>query len=41
MRQLPFGELRDAITFCTDKKHPMDPLKLEFFNLPDHDKPVV
>lgn len=31
MRQLPFGELRDAITFCTDKEHPMDPLKLEFF----------
>lgn len=31
MWQLPFGELRDAIAFCTDKEHPMDPLKLEFF----------
>ena len=30
MWQLPFGELRDAIAFCTDKEHPMDPLKLEF-----------
>lgn len=31
MRQLPFEELRDAVTFCMEKEHPIDRLQLEFF----------